>query len=119
MQLSMQEIADERLPMPFAAPDPFQVAIYDLYRLPLGTPVNRVVVISEQATPNGFFDDAEALEPEDASELLWQLLHKDGTRVGDVVYDQIPEPGDFILRRCPQGFIVECSMPLEAGVGQA
>lgn len=117
MELAMREIVEEGLQGLLRAPDPFAQAVYRLYRCPALTAPDgpRVVVVSRvrdwKQLDAGRRAISSELESEEAAGLLWSLLHSGGWRLGEVVYDAVPEPGDHAFYRQPGGYRVTLALP--------
>lgn len=97
MHLSNQELARELARDPFPEQDAFTESVYRLYRLPpLSPPSLRAVVVDAAPDPTAV---ALRMDVEQASVLLSRLLSRHGRRVGDVVYNETPEPHDYVFYR--------------------
>lgn len=109
MKLAMQQIRDEQLEGRLNPPDPLAQAIYSLYMCPAaGSLSRRVVVLTDDRAWWKIDGNRRALstwlEADAACELIWTVMHAEGARIGEVVYDGQPEPEDYVFHRHNDGY---------------
>lgn len=109
MHLTHHELAAEGLAGLLEQPSPLAATIYSLYSCPPAADVRRRCVIVREGrdwSARGELREERAASLADACDFLWQVLHQDGRRIGQLITDREPQPGDYVLLVTATGYRV-------------